>query len=42
MSFWGGLDKNLNIIKKVGEKNIVNQLMKIPDKEQIVPKIRNF
>ena len=40
--FWEGLDKHLDIIKKKGEKNIVNELMKIPDKEEIVPKIRNF
>ncbi len=40
--FWEGLDENLGIIKKKGEKNIVNELMKIPDKEQIVQKIRNF
>ncbi len=40
--FWEGLDKNLGIIKKKGEKNFVNELMKIPDKEQIVPKIRKF
>ena len=40
--FWEGLDKSLDIIKKKGEKNIVNELMKTPDKEVIVPKIRNF
>ena len=40
--FWEGLDKHLDIIKKKVEKNIVNELMKIPDKEEIVPKIRNF
>ncbi len=40
--FWEGLDKNLGIIKAKGKKNIVNELMKIPNKEQIVPKIRNF
>jgi hypothetical protein len=40
--FWEGLDKHLDIIKKKGGKNIVNELMKIPDKEEIVPKIGNL
>ena len=42
MSFYGGLFKSLGIIKNVGEKNLVTELMKTPDKELIVPKIRNF
>lgn len=42
MSFYGGLFKSLGIIKNVDEKNLVTELMKTPDKELIVPKIRNF